>query len=112
MRNFGGMGDLGKIMKQAQQMQEKLLEAQNELAGVEVQGTAGGGLVKITLTGKHEVKSVTIAKEAVDPEDVETLEDLVLAACRDAISKANQLAQDKMNNATGGLPIPGMDKLF
>ncbi|MBC7541367.1 MAG: YbaB/EbfC family nucleoid-associated protein [Candidatus Sericytochromatia bacterium] len=113
MRNLGGgMGDMGKIMKQAQQMQAKLLEAQNELASVEVQGTSGGGLVKITVTGKHEVKSVTIAKEAVDPEDVETLEDLVLAACRDAISKANAVAQGKMNDATGGMPIPGMDKMF
>ena len=114
MRNFGGggMGDMGKIMKQAQQMQAKLLEAQDALASVEVQGTSGGGLVKVTITGKHDVKSVTIAKEAIDPEDVETLEDLVLAACRDAISKANNLAQEKMNAATGGMPIPGMDKLF
>jgi DNA-binding YbaB/EbfC family protein len=112
MRNFGGMGDLGKIMKQAQQMQEKLLEAQSQLGTVEVEGTAGGGQVKITITGKHEVKKVVIAKEAVDPEDVETLEDLVLAAFRDAMNKANNLAQEKMNSATGGLPIPGMDKLF
>ena len=113
MRNFGGgMGDLGKMMKQAQQMQAKLLEAQETLGAIEVQGTSGGGMVKVVATGKHVIKSVTIGKDAVDPEDIETLEDLVLAAVNDAITKANALAQDKMQEATGGMPIPGMDKLF
>lgn len=112
MRNFGGMGDLGKMMKQAQKMQEQLLAAQEELGSLEVQGTSGGGAVKVTATGKHVIKSIAIDKSAVDPEDVETLEDLVLAAVNDAINKANALAQEKMNSATGGMPIPGMDKLF
>lgn len=109
----GGMGggmDIQRIMKEAQKMQESLLQIQDNLGNEEVEGTAGGGLVKVKATGKHIIKSVKISPEAV--EDLETLEDLVLAAVNDAINKANSLASDKMNSVTGGMNIPGMNNLF
>jgi DNA-binding YbaB/EbfC family protein len=117
MKNkFGGMGgggmDIQGIMKQAQKMQQSLLEIQDNLGNEEVTGTAGGGLVKVVANGKHIIKSIKISSEAVDPDDIETLEDLVTAAVNDAINKANSLASDKMNSVTGGLPIPGMNGLF
>lgn len=119
MKNkFGGAGGMGggmdiqKIMKEAQKMQESLLQIQDNLGNEEVEGTSGGGLVKVKATGKHILKSVKISPDAVDLEDIETLEDLVLAAVNDAINKANAIASDKMNNVTGGLNIPGMNNLF
>ena len=111
----GGMGggmDIQKIMKEAQKMQESLLQIQDNLGNEEVEGTSGGGLIKVKATGKHLLKSVKISPDAVDLEDLETLEDLVLAAVNDAINKANAIASDKMNNVTGGLNIPGMNNLF
>ncbi len=112
MAGMGGGMDIQKIMKEAQKMQDSLLEIQDNLGNEEVEGTAGGGLVKVKATGKHLLKSVSISPEAVDLEDLETLEDLVLAAVNDAINKANALASDRMNNVTGGLNIPGMNNLF
>ncbi|MFN8673334.1 MAG: YbaB/EbfC family nucleoid-associated protein [Candidatus Sericytochromatia bacterium] len=110
---FGGGGmDLGKIMKEAQKMQESLLQVQDDLGNHEVEGTSGGGAVKVKANGKHFIKSVKISKDAVDEDDLETLEDLIVAAVNDAINKANNLAQSKMNNITGGMNIPGLDKLF
>jgi DNA-binding YbaB/EbfC family protein len=111
----GGMGggmDIQRIMKEAQKMQESLMQIQDNLGNEEVEGTAGGGLIKVKATGKHIIKSIKISSEAVDVEDLETLEDLVLAAVNDAINKANQLASDKMNSVTGGMNIPGMNNLF
>jgi DNA-binding YbaB/EbfC family protein len=111
----GGMGggmDIQKIMKEAQKMQESLMQIQDNLGNEEVEGTAGGGLIKVKATGKHIIKGIKISPEAVDVEDLETLEDLVLAAVNDAISKANALASDKMNSVTGGMNIPGMNNLF
>lgn len=112
MKPMGGMGDIQKMMKQAQQMQQKLMEVQEGLGSLEVEGSAGGGAVKVQATGKHIIKSVRIQPEALDPEDVETLEDLILAAVNDAINQANLAAQEQMNAVTGGMQIPGMDKLF
>lgn len=108
----GGMGDIQKMMKQAQQMQQKLMEVQEGLGSLEVEGTSGGGAVKVQATGKHVIKAVRIQPDAVDLDDLETLEDLVVAAVNDAINKANSAAQEQMNAVTGGLQIPGMDKLF
>jgi DNA-binding YbaB/EbfC family protein len=95
-------------MKLIQQMQQKLLKAQEELGNESVEGTAGGGAVTITMNGHRQVQSVKIDPAAVDPEDVETLEEMVLTAIGDASAKAEQLAQQRMGAVTGGLKIPGL----
>jgi DNA-binding YbaB/EbfC family protein len=103
--------NMQQLMKQAQKMQQQMLAAQQELAEAEVSGTAGGGLVTATVTGSGEVVSVKIDRRAVDPDDVESLEDLVLAAIRDASRAASELAEQKMGPLTqgmGGLGLPGM----
>ena len=107
-----------QLMKQAQKMQEDLAAAQAELAEAQVSGTAGGGLVTATLTGDGELVSLTIDPQAVDPDDVETLQDLVVAAVRDARTAVGKLAEEKMGPVTsalgnglsggGGLGLPGM----
>jgi DNA-binding YbaB/EbfC family protein len=96
-----------QLMKQAQQMQQQLMDAQAELAELEVEGHAGGGLVRATMNGSGELKSLVIDPKAIDPDDVETLQDLVVAAVRDAARAAAELAQDKMGPLTGGLGLPG-----
>jgi hypothetical protein len=108
MRGFGGGMDIGKLMKQAQKMQEAMQQMQADLGAQAVEGTAGGGAVTVTMTGNQEVTAVKIKPEAVDPEDVETLEDLVLAALKDAREKVEALAQAQMGSVTGGLNIPGL----
>ena len=110
MRGPGGMGgmDMGKLMKQAQKMQEAMAKMQEDLGTQVVEGTAGGGAVTVTMTGGMDVTGVKIKPEAVDPDDVETLEDLVLAALKDALGKANALASSQMGGITGGMKLPGM----
>jgi DNA-binding YbaB/EbfC family protein len=108
---FGGQPNMQQLMKQAQKMQEQLEAAQAELAAAEVTGTAGGGLVTATLTGGGELTSLAIDPKAVDPEDVETLQDLVVAAVRDAQRAVGELANQKMGPVTGGLGglgLPGL----
>jgi nucleoid-associated protein EbfC len=103
--------NMQQLMKQAQQMQQQLMAAQAELAESEVRGSAGGGLVSATMTGSGELISLTIDPKAVDPDDVETLQDLVVAAVRDAARVAGELAQERMGPLTGGLGglgLPGM----
>jgi nucleoid-associated protein EbfC len=95
-------------MKMIQQMQQRLLKAQEELANETVEGTAGGGAVTITMNGHKQVQAVKIDPAAVDPADVETLEEMVLSAIGDASTKAEQLAQERMGAVTGGLKIPGL----
>lgn len=102
-------GGLAGLMKQAQQMQEKMLKAQEELALLEVEGQAGAGLVKITMTCKHDVKRVSIDPSVMD--DREMLEDLVAAALNDANRRAEALVQEKMSAFTAGLPLPPGMKL-
>ncbi len=103
---------LGSIMKQAQKMQEGLLKAQEELAEMEVEGEAGGGLVKIRITGKHEVRQVQI-DESLMGDDREMLEDLVAAAMNDAVNRAEQMSQEKMKSLTAGMALPtGMKMPF
>ena len=106
----GGQPNMQQLMKQAQKMQEQLAAAQAELADAEVTGTAGGGLVTATLTGGGELTALTIDPKAVDPDDVETLQDLVVAAVRDAAHNAADLTQEKMGPLAGGLGggIPGL----
>jgi nucleoid-associated protein EbfC len=106
----GGQPNLQQLMKQAQKMQQQLAEAQAELAEAEVTGTSGGGLVTVTISGAGEVKSVKIDPKAVDPDDVETLEDLVLAAVHNANDAVRKLTEQKMGPVTGGmggLGLPG-----
>ena len=100
-----------QLMKQAQKMQADMLAAQQELAEAEVTGSAGGGVVTATVTGGLELRSVTIDPSVVDPDDVETLQDLVVAAVRDANRAAQELASQRMGPLTqglGGLGLPGM----
>jgi DNA-binding YbaB/EbfC family protein len=108
----GGQPDMGQLLKQAQQMQQALAAAQEELANAEVTGSAGGGLVTATMTGSGDLVAVTIAPAAVDPDDVETLQDLVVAAMRDAQRAVNELAASTMGPVTGGfgsgLGLPGL----
>ena len=100
MSNFrggmGGFGNMQNLMRQAQKMQEDMLKAQEELANAVVEGVSGGGMVKVTLNGKKEFLGVKLAREAVDPDDIEMLEDLILAAYKDAETKAQTMSDDKM----------------
>jgi DNA-binding YbaB/EbfC family protein len=101
--------DLNKLMQQAQQMQEDMQKAQEEMAKETVEGTAGGGAVTVKATGTGKLLEIKIKKEAVDPEDVETLEDLVLAAVNSALQAAEELAKSKMNmDALGDLGSLGL----
>jgi DNA-binding YbaB/EbfC family protein len=102
-QQFGGQPNMQQLMKQAQKMQAQLEAAQAELASAEVTGTAGGGLVTATLTGGGELTAIVIDPKAVDPDDVETLQDLVVAAVRDAHRVAGELAAEKMGPVTGGM---------
>ena len=97
-----------QMLQQMQQMQKRMAHMQEELGNTVVQGTAGGGAVRCEVSGHQELRSIVIAKEAVDPDDVETLQDLVLAAVNDGMRKAQDLAQQKMGALTGGLKIPGL----
>jgi DNA-binding YbaB/EbfC family protein len=104
------MKGLSQLMRQAQAMQENMQKAQDELASIEVEGTAGGGMVKVLVTCKHEVKRVTI-EPAVLGDDKEMLEDLIAAAFNDARVKVERTVQDKLSAVTGGLALPGGLKL-
>jgi DNA-binding YbaB/EbfC family protein len=104
-------GGLGNIMKQAQMMQENLRRAQEELAKVEVTGNAGGGLVSVVMTCRHDVKRVTIDPSLLK-DDKEVLEDLVAAAMNDAVRKAEEVTQQKMGGITAGLGLPGLNLPF
>ena len=97
-----------KMLKQAQDMQRRLAEVQDELAQAMTEGSAGGGVVKAVVQGGNRVDSITIAPEVVDPEDVEMLQDLVAAAVNDALDAASKEAASKMGAITGGLNIPGL----
>ena len=99
------MNGLGDLMKQAQKMQEKMQKAQEEVANVEVIGESGAGMVSITMTGKHDVKSVSI-QDSLLTEDKEILEDLIAAAVNDAVRKVEDSTKDMMSSVTSGLPLP------
>lgn len=101
------MNNMNQMMKQVKKMQEQMLKAQEELANKTVEGTAGG-VVTVTVNGQKKIMSVTIKPEAVDPEDVEMLQDLVLTAVNDALAKAEELANQDMGKFTGGMKIPGL----
>lgn len=100
--------NLNKMMKEAQALQAKMLKAQEALGSESVEATAGGGAIKIVMSGHLEVQSVEISPEVVDPEDPEMLQDLVLSAVNEAIAKAQALAQQRMGALTGGMKLPGL----
>ncbi len=102
-----GMGNMQNMMKQMQKMQKKMAEAQEELGEKKIQGTAGGGMVTVTVSGHKEIQEVKIKPEVVDPDDIEMLEDLVLAATNDALKKAEELTASTMGQFTKGLNLPG-----
>ena len=105
------MKNLGQLMKQAQAMLEKMAEVQAQLETIEMTGVAGGGTVQLTLNGKGDLKKVTIDKALADPEEVEVLEDLIVAAFNDARRKVSAHAEQEMQKLTGGLQLPGGLKL-
>lgn len=105
-----GGGNMQQMLKQVQKMQQNVAKAQEEIAKKTVEGTAGGGTVKVVVTGDRRVQAITLAPEAVDPEDVEMLQDLILAAINDGMKKAEELAEAEMKKVMpGGMPrIPGL----
>ena len=104
----GGGGAGGGLAGQLQAMQEQMLQAQETLGDETVQVTAGGGAVTVVMTGHQKLESVTIDPEVVDPEDVEMLQDLIVAAVNEAVDASQNLAAEKMNSITGGMNIPGL----
>jgi len=104
-------GGLGNLMKQAQQMQENMQKAQAELAKIEVVGSAGGGMVEVTMTCRHDVRKIHIDDSLME-DDKEMIEDLVAAAVNDAVRKIEEVTKEKMGGMMGGLNIPGMNLPF
>ncbi len=107
--NAGGGGNM---MKQVQKMQEDMARIQSEVEAAEYTACAGGGAVEVSVNGSHEVTSIKIKPEVVDPEDVEMLEDLLMASMNEAMRKASETMEREMGKVTGGLNIPGMPGLF
>jgi nucleoid-associated protein EbfC len=102
------MKGMANMMKQAQQLQSKMLKMQEELAGRTVETSSGGGMVKVVANGRQQIVSIQIEKEVVDPQDVEMLQDLVLAAVNDALAKSQEMVAAEMGKLTGGINIPGL----
>ena len=103
--------NINQIAKMAQQMQTQMAQAQDELREATLEATSGGGAVKVVITGAQEVRSVEIDPSAVDPEEVEMLQDLVLAAINDAIARSKELERERMGTIAGGMGLPGMPGL-
>ena len=103
-----GPGDMGNLLKQAQGLQKRMQETERDLEGRILEGSAGGGAVKVYVNGAQDVQAVKISPEAVDPDDVETLEDLVTVAVRQAMTAAKKLREKEMGKVTGGMTLPGM----
>jgi DNA-binding YbaB/EbfC family protein len=101
-------GNQQQLMRQMQQMQERLAKIQEQLASETVEGSAGGGAVAVTMTGQQKVEAVKIDPSVLDPDDVEMLQDLMVAAFNDAQAKSQQLAESRLGSLTGGLKIPGL----
>ncbi len=104
---MAGNIDINKLMQQAQQMQQEMAKAQEQLASETVEASAGGGLVTVKATGNGEITEIKVDPKAIDPDDAELLEDLVLAAVNEALRSAQSLAQSKLGAMTGGLGLPG-----
>ena len=103
--------NIGQIAKMAQQMQTQMAQAQQELAEATLEATAGGGAVRVVITGAQEVRAVEIDPSAVDPEEVDMLQDLVMTAVNDAIGRSKEMEKERMSSIAGGLGLPGMPGL-
>lgn len=106
--NSGGPSNMNQMLKQAQKMQEDMATLQEDLEQREYTATSGGGMIEVTVDGKHLIKSIKINPDAVDPEDTEMLEDLITVAVNEAIGNASKTAEEEMGAITGGLNLPGM----
>ncbi|ADU25753.1 YbaB/EbfC family nucleoid-associated protein [Ethanoligenens harbinense] len=104
----GGSSDMNSMIKQAQKMQEAIGKVQAELDEREYTVTSGGGMVEVQITGKREIKQIHIKPEAVDPDDIEMLQDLIVAGVNEAIRKVDETAEQEMGKVTGGLNMPGL----
>ncbi|MFF2912858.1 YbaB/EbfC family nucleoid-associated protein [Paenibacillus sp. NPDC057934] len=102
------MNNMNQMMKQVKKMQEQMLKAQEELGGKTIEGSSGGGVVTVQVNGHKKLLSIQIKPEAVDPDDVEMLQDLVITAVNDALTQAEDLANNDMGKFTGGMKIPGL----
>ena len=103
-----GKGNVGNMMKQVQQMQEKMAKVQEELVNERIEETSGGGMIKIVVNGQQDIIELKIQPDAVNPDEVELLEDMILAALRNAINKSQEIAKEKMTAVTGGMKLPGI----
>lgn len=103
----GGMGNMNNMMKQAQKMQKEMMRIQEEIEQRTVEASAGGGAVTVIVSGKKDIKSIVIKPEVVDPDDVEMLQDLIMAAVNEAIRQADEMVAKEMGKLTGGLNLPG-----
>ncbi|MCG8552600.1 MAG: YbaB/EbfC family nucleoid-associated protein [Desulfobacterales bacterium] len=102
------MKNMNSMMKQAQKLQKKMLQAQQDLATKTVEASSGGGMVKVMANGAQKIESIVLEKEVVDPDDIEMLQDLVLAAVNDALKKSQEMVSAEMGKLTGGMNIPGL----
>ena len=107
-----GMPNMGQLMKQAQQFQSKIAKLQEELGEQTVEASAGGGMVTVIANGKQEIVSIVIDQEVIEPDDAEMLQDLILAAVNDALSRAKGMVNEEMGKLTKGMNIPGMPGMF
>lgn len=106
--NSGGPGNMNQMLKQAQKMQEDMTALQADLEEREYSATSGGGMIEVTVDGKHLIKSIKINPDAIDPDDIEMLEDLVTVAVNEAVTNAIKTAEEEMGAITGGLNMPGL----
>jgi nucleoid-associated protein EbfC len=102
------MKNMGNMMKQAQKLQSKMLKLQEELAEKTVESSAGGGMIKVVANGRQQLVSISIEKEAIDPEDADMLQDMILAAVNDALTKSQEMVAAEMGKVTGGFNLPGL----
>ena len=100
--------NMNQMIRQAQKMQDQITELQDDIESRDFTATAGGGAVELVMTGKKTIKSLNIKKEAVDPEDVEMLQDLIISAVNEAVSQIEQTTEDEMSKITGGVSLPGL----
>lgn len=107
-KNIGGASNMNSMIKQAQKMQDEITALQTDIESREFSATSGGGVVEVTVTGAKNIKSLTIKPEAVDPEDVEMLQDLVVSAINEAMNEVEKTTEEEMNKITGGVALPGL----
>ena len=107
-KNAGGAQNMNQMIRQAQKMQDQITELQTDIESREFSATAGGGVVEVTLNGKKEIKTLNLKPEVVDPEDIETLQDLIIAAINEAVNNIEATTETEMSKITGGVSIPGM----